>query len=262
MKKNTKFLVLLLALLMMCLCLTGCDELDYMRESQAFWTVDGNTDSITFDGVEYKRLDATNPPNPMYNSNYTDAVFVTDSDVPVLLSRDYCVSLNISEDKNFIYGYVFDDYTNEVYGVYDGDGREAVYCKADIYDEVMEKINEGIKYTNYGFGYSYWDDEKNEDVWEYYYMNDTETKALNKVFEDPKLLTYDEVDTYEYITDFNKVSDDKYFGQGGYIIYSDGRDSYYIGKYSETLEEEVYYAVPEELNDTFREIKSKVQFYY
>lgn len=258
MKKNTKFLVLLLAMLLMCLCLTGCDELDEMREIQAFWTTQGSTDSITYNGVEYKKLPGYNNPNPMYNSQYSKYIYVTDRDVPVLLSSRFSDIMDVSDDENFISGYCYttDYYYSESYVSPDS---EAVYCKSDIYDEVVEKINAGIEYTNYGFGYYYWDEKEMTDIWEYYYLSSDETDAVNKVIENVEPITNSEIDyNNNYVLSLDKISEDKYFGKDSFDLYTDGLNTYYLVQYSEALDIHTCYKVPEELKPTFEKLEELV----
>ncbi len=258
MKKLSKILALILAVLMMCLCLGGCDELDEMRKEQAFWVDNDSTDSITYNGQIYKKIDvSTTVPNPLYNCSDGKYVVVTDSDVPVLLAYSFGNYLNMNEDENFIYGYVNKPSKTEYVGVYES-GNDYLYCKDDIYNSVVSKIKEGIEYTLYGYSYYTYDEEDDYyGVHHYYYLKDDEIKAVNKVVTsvtptEDDVVVYD----YEHVLELDKVSEDKFFGKYSYEVYYNAINGYYLGQYSESLGTYKYYKVPDKLTETFDKIAS------
>lgn len=257
MKKMSKIFALILAIIMMCLCLSGCDELDEMRKEQAFWLESGNADSLIYNGEIYKKIEGTNLPDPLYNCSYEEQVYVTDPDVPVLLSQSYGEWLDISEDHNFMYGYIYGPYETEYYGVYES-GTESLYCKDDMYDAVSSKIASGIEYTLYGYGYYTYDEEDDfYGKFNYYYLKNDEIKAINKVIEEVKPTEDDMINyNYEYLLTFDKVSDDKLFGKYSYELYYNNFDGYYLADYSEALGISTYYKVPDSLTKTFDKIAS------
>lgn len=258
MKKLSRILAAILAVLMMCLCLGGCDELDEMRKEQAFWVDNDSTDSIEYNGQIYKKVDvSTTVPNPLYNSSNNKYVVVTDNDVPVLLADSFGDYLNMSEDENFIFGYVYKPSKTEYKGVYES-GKDCLYCKDEIYDSVVSKIKEGIEYTLYGYEYYTFDSEEDyEGKHHYYYLKDDEVKAVDKVvasitpIEDDEIL-YD----YEYVLELDKVSEDKFFGKYLYELYYNSINGYYLGQYSESLGTYKYYKVPDELTEIFDKFSS------
>lgn len=255
MKKNTKFLVLVLALVMICLCLTGCDELDQMREEQAVWTTKDSTDSITYKGTYYKKLDIDNTPNPLYNQNISGTVYVTDPDVPVLLSNRFGEYFNISEDESFITGWLYTDGYMFI-------GEEVLYCRADIYDYIMSKISEGVEYTKYGFGYYQWDEEELTDIWTYTYLTSEEINAVNKVLEEVEPVSDSNIAYNEtYILSLDKVSENDYFGRCAFELYVDGTGTYYLVQYSETLDMHTHYEVPKEFSPIFEELEDTAYEY-
>ncbi len=271
MNKNKKFLMLFLALAMMCLCLTGCDDLDNLREQHAFWTVDGDTTSITYKGAVYKELPELNDLDPLYNSAYDEFISVTNSDVPVLLSTTYGVSLNISADERFITGFIYNDYEAEYkdasslfssiqFYPESEDGRYAIYCKEDIYDEVCNSIKDGIKFTNYGYSYYTYDDRSYMDTYRYYYLSDEECDAVNEVVKTVKpQQTSDSPYMDIYICALDKITEDKMFGEVSYEIYRDGYGNYSLEHYSYVTEEYKSYVVPEKYNDIFDKIVEKAE---
>ncbi len=258
MKNKRKFLVLILALTMMCLCLTGCAELDTMKEQQAFFTEEDNADAITYNGETYLKIDKTgNLPDPLYNRDHINTVYVTNPDVPVLLSNSFGDILNISDDGNFLYGYIYTPFESEYSGVYES-SMESLYVKAELYDSVVAKIEEGIEYPLYGYNYYVYEDENDfEGTSHYYYLNSEEIAAINKVVEEVKPTENDEtIYNYQYVLTFDKVSDDKLFAKNSYELYYNYYDGYYLNNYSESLGINSYYKVPESMTKIFDEITS------
>ncbi len=258
MKNKKKFLVLVLALTMMCLCLTGCDELDTMREQHAFFVEEDNADAITYNGETYLRIDKTgNLPDPLYNSNDFSSVYVTNPDVPVLLSTAFGEWLDISADGNFLYGYLYTPTKTEYDNVYQS-AIECLYVKDELYDTVTAKIEEGIEYPLYGYSYYVYEDEDDfEGTLHYYYLNSDEIDAINKVVEEVKPVDGDEkIYDYYYVLAFDKVSDDKLFGMYSYELYYSDYDGYYLNYYSESLGTNSTYKVPESLTEIFDDITS------
>ena len=107
MKKLTKITALAVAVIMLCLSLSGCASLDLKREMHANWTNEKGIDSITTsDGETYVLLDNEVANLIMYDTYLWNEVWVTDKDVPVLLSDSYGTNLSMTSDKDFIYGYI------------------------------------------------------------------------------------------------------------------------------------------------------------
>ena len=256
MKNVKKFIALVVALLLMSVSLCGCSELDDMREAQAFWTTEDSIDSITYQGVEYKKMDVTNPPDPLYNRDDLKFIYVTESDVPVLLSQHLSEydTFHISEDHSFIYGSMYN------YKIY---APEAVlYCKADMYNDMMSKFNEGIEYTKYGMGYYVFDENTGDTTWDYYYFTQEQIDAVNKVLKEVEATQDDSIDVEQsYVCQVDKISEDDYFGRYAFDIYTDFEGSYWIVQYSDALELCTCYEVPKELNDFFAELE-KMAFQY
>lgn len=256
MKKLSKILALILSVLMICLCLGGCDELDERRKEQAFWVDNNSTDSIEYNGQIYKKLDvSTTVPNPLYNRSNNKYVVVTDNDVPVLLADSFGDYLDMSDDENFIFGYVYKPSKTEYKGVYES-GNNCLYCKDDIYDAVVSKIKEGIEYTLYGYGYYTYDEEDDYyGEYHYYYLKDDEIKAVDKVVTSVTPIEDDDVIyDYEHVVELDKVSKDKFFGKYAYELYYNSINGYYLGQYSESLGTYKYYKVPDKLTETFDKI--------
>lgn len=263
MKKNTKFLVLLLALLMMCLCLTGCDELDELKKQQAIWVEKGDTSAFIYNGVEYKRIDVPNPPTPI--SRYYENIKITDPDVPVLLADRFSVMLDLSVDENFVFGYLCADYTDEYiglsggvrgYAIYENSSydptEEVLYCKADIYDDVINQINEGIEFSNYCYDYYKYNEELGYEEFFLYTLTDEETELINNIEK-----TVEPFESYNYNSEYMfclyKTNKDNMFFEESYDVYRNEDGSYYISKYDSNEDIVIEYKVPDEFKDKFDE---------
>ena len=256
--KNKFKLLLLCFVLIICSLLTGCDALDEMREHHATWTVAGKTDSITYKGVEYKQIVASPLPDPMYMRTY-DTICVTEPDVPVLLSESRAVVLDISDNENFISGALFDDYTAEYdinsdykYEYSYEEPTPVLYCKTDIYDNVMTEINEGIEYTSYGFEHVTGDlgDRKTE----LYRLTDEETSVINDIEEtEEPIISYEISESYGYCYMFRllEVSDDEHFAQTAYDVYMNALYDYYLVYYPDDMTISRAYKVPEKHKEIF-----------
>ncbi|MBQ8538949.1 MAG: hypothetical protein IJ433_04795 [Ruminococcus sp.] len=263
MKKLFKPTILVVLIIMMLSTLTGCKELDSMRKVHAVWTEKGVYDSFTLNGVEYKKVLADNLPYVYQMSE--EQIFVTEPDVPVLLAASNGITFSKSRDGNFICGYLYDDPTieyalNHAFSAseYINSGTNYVlYCKADIYEDVLEIINNGIEYNNYA--YLYYDYEDGMSTASYYYLTDEENEAINKIIKEAKPTDdFDMDDNYSNLY-ISTVSEDHYFTDSvEYEILFSNDDSKYVFTYYSAVEEEwLSYQVPEDMTDTFDKITEK-----
>lgn len=138
MKSIKKILCLVLTLLL-CFSLISCNRIDEMREMQVHFNDNKN---IVYDGHEYMLLPECEAFNP--KTNFDKYVFLTEKDVPVLLSEMFGSIGYVSEDNNFItMGGI--KYTNQH------------YARAGVYDKIVARINNGNYFDGYGFYYAYVD---------------------------------------------------------------------------------------------------------
>lgn len=261
MKKIFKISALILAVVVMCLSFSGCAELDDMREAHATWTEEGNTESINYNGEVYKLLEDTGSIYPAFANSSRCDVYVTEPDVPVLLSQDLSVNLQLSNDKNFIYGYMYDAYdfeyntssplffAKEYYG---GAGREVLYCKESIYDEVSKNIADGVEFTTYGYEYWTFNEETLEEEPICYTLTEEEAKLIDKVLEQKPEEMVNSSDYF--IASIEKISDDGYFATYGFDVYINNKGNYELSKYSDALDLYYIYEVPSDLKDEFGKI--------
>lgn len=170
MKRYTRW-VALAAVVAVCLSLCGCARLDEMKEKHAVWLKGG---SILWNGVEYKPLQTDFEVDINYR-RFDDRVTVTTADVPVLLSEDYGRTLDADVESGFIYGYA------------PPLGKNYLFCRADIYDEVSEKVGEGFKFVGYCYDYYTYEayDTKNgfNSVQNTYYLTTEQDYAISYVLD-------------------------------------------------------------------------------
>ncbi|MBQ4129043.1 MAG: hypothetical protein IJD68_04650 [Ruminococcus sp.] len=266
MKKKTKLLVLLLALVMMCLCLSGCDELDDLKNQQAYWTDAGSPESITYKGEVYKRVHYKgNKPDVLYNSNYNieNYINVTEKDVPVLLSNYSGDTLEISSNGNFLSGYLYSRFKTEYENIYES-GFDTLYCKEDIHKEISKAVEEGIEYPLFGYSIYAYDYEADEEKFEYHYLTKEESDIINEILDTVEPTTDDgyRLADYSVVASLDTVSEDKNFGVSyAYEINFDYLDTYYISSSDEYGLDYLYYKVPKKYNKFFKELDEKVTDY-
>lgn len=157
MKKAKRWTALLLMVLM-CLSLCGCQNLEDMRAAHAFWQEDG---SIKWNGNVY--LPLTGVPEG-FLFFYEQTVHVTEPDVPVLLSDTLGESFTVDEKGVILHSWNWD-------------GAETYFCREDKYDYIMEYLQEDIGLTTYY--YSYWPDYDADE--EYYYLSETQGNTIDRL---------------------------------------------------------------------------------
>lgn len=128
MKKYLRIAACIITLLLCAFFVCSCESLDDMRARQGFYDEDGN---VILNGVKYIRIEADILP-----SGYGRDVYITESDVPVLLAEKYGDWFMITEDKTYIYDY----------GYY-------CYCRDDKYNELAEKYGGSIEINRLSIEY-------------------------------------------------------------------------------------------------------------
>ncbi len=163
MKKYRRILAIL-AVLVMCATLCGCNAIDEMR---ALHAVQVSENTIRLNGSTYKLLPYCEQLYPDIRSDL-DYVTLTKPDVPLLLAdmaaEDF---LDQSVDGRFLCGSWGENY----------------YCIEKDYDEICDRIEEGFAPTDYFYDYYIFDDEE-EETWGYtthtYFLSDMEEQAIDK----------------------------------------------------------------------------------
>ncbi|MBO5089342.1 MAG: hypothetical protein J6C27_00310 [Clostridia bacterium] len=141
--KHVKKLLCLALTVLLCFSLIGCNAIDKMRDAQIHFNDDGN---LEYDGNEYKQL----PPCSAFSPNitYSTNLYITDKDLPVLLSEQFGGRAYLTKDKLYINSHSYSS----------SDGTTAFFARTDIYDSIAERINSGNYFEGFCFYYSYWDD--------------------------------------------------------------------------------------------------------
>lgn len=233
MKKFAKIVILCLCTALLCVSLTGCDFIDEMRECQAFYNEDGN---IVLEGnVEYIPIQI--PEGLQVSVDYEEMVYVTERDVPVLLSEAFGATYYKSKDEIFLEHYEGDSDVN----IY--------YCRADKYDFVEELV--GKDYVPAGYVYTYYDYIVGEE--KEYHLTGAQSQAVEAVLSTvtPTVIP----DNYEIYWDC--LIETYTYGEQDILR----RYEFDIGLVNETysivIDGENIYEVPVEYNSTFERITEK-----
>jgi len=232
MKKVLKSISICLILMVICLAFSGCSMLDEIRETRINLTENGN---LVYNGHEYILLPECEYINPIFDYN-SPLLYLADDEVPLLLTSIFCTEHAISADEKFISAGL------------DGDSPQ-YYCRDDIYNDIIAKINEGFKPD--GYCYEYYDFKNGKDM--IYQLTKEETEAIGKVLKEvtPTILPDIANVNYEISVTLDACSDDLYFRNYAYDIYLlEGK--YYLA--AESGEQYMIYTVPEELNGVFKGI--------
>ena len=238
MKHNIRKLALVLAVLLLCLSLAGCSDLENARKAQAFWNED---ETITWNGAKYKRLPPCDTFNPLFPRPYSGYdVRVTESDVPVLLSSigDYACS---SYDKTLL---------RVAIGEYD----YLYYCREDQYEALARKILQGPTFT--GYYYQYHDADMGN--FARYALTPAEVAAVNTVLETVEPKTYGDAVTlnWNYQVLLFECSEDLMFGKIRCYLsyYLDGNSKGYYLSFDDPYKGTMVYHVPASYHELYEHI--------
>ena len=266
MKTTYKILAIIALISIMCLCLCGCDELDQMKSEQATWTDKDNYESITYNGDTYKMipssltkdLDAT-------PSLITDtSVYITNPDVPVLLSHTQGIAFKTNADKSIIYGTIdptdgpISYYVDCIvdYSVEDINAWFTIYCRSDLYDEVIASLKEGLTYTDYGFSYYRYDEETEEYSEGFQKLTKEQKAVIDEIEKTCKQTKHDEIYMPAmHVTQLIKISDNDLFYTDHWEIFTNlENDSYYLVFNNYNTNKSFSIDVPQKYNKTFDKI--------
>lgn len=224
----------ILFVLAACMVLSGCSLIDEMRASHGFWD-NGN---IKLGDDEYILMSENDSLlNDYLYDEFEDPIYITECDVPVLLSVFCGDDFRLSGDGIFLRRYYYSE-------------SDTVYCRKDKYDDIVKRIDEGNFFD--GMCYFYYDDS-----YEYVYrfLTNSEIETIENVLatEEPLNLPENAEFPYDYMIYIYRCSEDLVFSEDAYELFvSDG--TYYI-----TAQDDgdfPIYRVPHEYNDVFEEIMS------
>jgi len=227
MKKMKRVLCLVLSVLL-CLSLCGCQALDDMKAQHALRQADG---SIVWNDTVYKPLpDIHADANTIY---FVDTVRVTDPDVPVLLSEQYGELFDRDKECNYLYGCIqIDEY----------DYNPCLYCRADLYDVVAKRLEEGFVSKGYCYDYYVYEEGRMKT----YYLTVEQEYAVNHVLTTVVPTSYED-SVWNYQTEISTYNEGDLHRQYAFDITSDGADFYIV--YHDLI-----YAVPYDYTLIFEEI--------
>ncbi len=228
-----KRLFSLLLVFVLLFSFTGCQALDDARAAQAFYEEDG---SIRWNGARYFPLTESDSVHPAFAYSVNNFVYVTEPDVPVLLS-------GIMGD---LYGYSTDNAFLQM-------DNWILYCREDLFDSVQYRILNGFEYEKYGYWYYYWDDDTYEEVEGSFIFSDEQIDAVYEVIqtETPQVQSSVVSLEYDYLASVMGCSDDLLFRE--YlcdILYHKG--TYYVVQSDEN--NYLIYEVPFSAASVFEEI--------
>ena len=231
MMKRTIRILSLLVVLVMCFSFCGCGALDELRQSQASITPEGTIRLV--DGTEYKMLPECEELTPRFDN--ADMVYVAEEELPLLLTIFSDVAFYKSDDGIFL-----ESQDEETY---------AYYCRTDVYDTMLERINSGFIAETYG--YWYYDYEQENDV--FYTLTPTQADVLLKVCKTqaseqlPVGASFD----YEYMADIVMCTKDRLFVRD-MVSVCVVNGNYYAVEYN--FDNTVFYRVPNQQAAVFAEI--------
>ena len=222
MKKIFAFVLILSLYLSLC----GCMALDEMRASRVIIVSD---DVLRLaDGTEYKRLPEC---EEFVISMYDKAdYYAAEEDVPLLLLWSVGAWVSISRD-----GLALRNYDNNAY-----------YCRADVYDSVVERIENGVVTDVYG----YWEFDAEVGGRVIRTLTSAQAAAVEQICatQEPEKLPAAATLRYDYKQDLWLFSSD-------YLFRRDTLDLCLTnGEYFLVTEDNSIYTVPAELNALFAEI--------
>ncbi len=230
MKKYAKLISLVLVIITFCTILCSCDALDEMRASQGFWWKDG---TIHYDGNTYVKL-------PVYtelNSSaygYDSSIFITEKNVPVLLSQEFGSYRNITKDGVVI------------------DGNGELYALAGKYAQVVKEAEKVVR------------GEFDKYTIEYYDNYDTEMEitctshdvgVIKSIINDENIIDFDSGSMKRSIHIYCS-SDNGYFGHyyGSIHLLKDGE---YVVEENQKHYGQSIYLVPEKYQKDIEDIFSR-----
>lgn len=250
MKTTLRRLLTLAVAVVLCLSMTGCIALDDMRKAQAFYNTNEAGDPVytafTWNGAVYKELQMDDVQLAI-KTGQRHSIYVTEKDVPVLLSVGMGREMTVSE--------------NGILARCDGSekGEPFYYCRADEYDAIVAQITSGnIDFTR--CYYSWYDLEKEE--YDSYELSEAEYAAVQTVYNtvEPEELPEGANMEFDYYAELNQLSENGVFEKYWLDVCVAGK-TYYLCEYDEAWNMTLY-TVPKKLNAEFESlIKKAIQAY-
>lgn len=233
MKKNFKSMLVLLLVLVQLFVLSGCSALDALRNNQAFYNQDGD---ILWNGSTYKQLPTC--PDLYPEISYETTIYVTEPDVPVLLSAMFHLSrYTPSEDCRIL---MADDYDVNLY-----------YCEASIYEDLCARIRDPFVPELVCYSYDVFDDDPyTPSDTAYYTLTPEQVEVITTVVENTEPTVMRDGMTVDHLWSvyLEECSKDMLFRRNSMDIFYTG-NTYYLLLYTD--QEELLFTVPAGCNDQF-----------
>lgn len=227
MKKLKRLFALCLSFVLLCLCTTGCNAIDEMRAHHGVYAENGNV--IIMGETQYRRL-----PHNEYlavTNASPDRIYVTDKDVPVLLSN--------------MLGAAFCSYNDGLLLQSSAYGEERYYCRTDKYDELAARLEEGFNPTGYCYRYTKFNPETQEFTEHTYLLTKEQEEAVHEVVANVAGDARSESERYnnDYSITLYSCSDDMLLQNYEYTI-EKLYGSYYLVEYDNITNMDIAYTVP------------------
>ncbi len=233
MKKAIRIIALFAALMLLCLSATSCDAIDDMRAHHGFYT---ETGSIMLGEDEYLLLPDNQYFAPLNDSD--ESVYVTDSDVPVLLS--------------FMLGVGFNQYNDGLILSTSTYGETRNYCRKDRYEEIAAQMASEFNPTAHCYTYSVLDTETEMYKERQYRLTKEQEDAVNDVLNTVERIT--RAENAHYTSDYHislHACTDNMLLQDWVCDIEKNNNTYYIVMYDPAADADVEYTVPAACNATF-----------
>ena len=234
MKKVIRIITLVLTISLIAVSSCSCNALDTLKANHGYWN---NNGGIILGENEYKLL----PYNEYFipeTMNYNTKITITDKDVPVLAGAFVGMHGYISDDGLFI----------------ELRDRVDYYCRADKYDEILNRINGDLQFDNYSYNYDAFSEEGEWSTSWYTLTNEQKAvvdNVLNTVT--PTVLPNNMNIEYDYCIYLQECSSDMLFRRDFTEIgYTDGK--YYLIDCYSSDEGTLLTEVPAEYNSVFEKI--------
>ncbi len=206
MKNVKRILLCLLVVCLLCTTLTGCQALDEARASQGFWIKPG--ESFRVGEVTYQRLPESEALEYLTVPYDHDAasIYVTESDVPVLLSALMGTEFYPSTDRRLMVA-AYSDYGD--YEAHFSETSLGYYCRSELYAELVQQLQKGFEPVGLCCTYIRWDAETGEQVEETYRLTAPQTAAIRALLAQERSYVPQMMYTsYDYSLTLNECSED------------------------------------------------------
>lgn len=189
MKKTKRLCALCLSFILLCLCMTGCNAIDEMRENQAFYT---DTGGVNLRGADYLPLPENEYFRPLKRDD-SRVIRITESDVPVLLSSTYGKYGTLYNDGEILYSNYMDIY----------------YCRVDKYAQYNAILASPFEPTGYCYTYHVLNTDTVEYTEHFYQLTAEQATAVDEVLATVTPTVQDENAsyTYDYFVELNACDD-------------------------------------------------------